>query len=104
MAMTFAVSKMPSDEVNHYFTDSVALCAGVSAQTVVTLTVDMSGEEVSTEGVHVAGAFQWTMSDNGDGTWSYTFTIDIAAIYQYKFINGNAWGNDEIVLQLMAID
>ena len=87
-----------------------ALCAGVSAQTVVTLTVDMSGEEVSTEGVHVAGAFQgWDpsatpMSDNGDGTWSYTFTIDFAATYQFKFINGNAWGNDEMVPGACAVD
>ena len=35
------------------------------------------------------------MTDNGDGTWSYTFMSDTAATYQYKFINGNAWGSDE---------
>ena len=35
------------------------------------------------------------MTDNGDGTWSHTFTSDSAATYQYKFINGNAWGSDE---------
>ena len=71
------------------------------AQTTVTLTVDMSNEMVSADGVHVAGNFQgWDpgatpMTDNGDGTWSHTFTSDSAATYQYKFINGNAWGVDE---------
>ena len=71
------------------------------AQTTITLSVDMSNETVSPNGVHVAGSFQgWDpgatmMTDNGDGTWSYTFTSDTAAAYQYKFINGNAWGSDE---------
>ena len=38
------------------------------------------------------------MTDNGDGTWSHTFTSDDADTYhQYKFINGNAWGSDEII-------
>ena len=71
--------------------------------TIVTLTVDMSNEIISPDGVHVAGSFQgWDpaatpMTDNGDGTWSYTFTSDTVAIYQYKFINGNAWGSDESI-------
>ena len=81
---------------------AVALVASATwAQTTVTLSVDMSNETVSPNGVHVAGSFQgWDpgatmMTDNGDGTWSYTFTSDTAAAYQYKFINGNAWGFDE---------
>ena len=37
------------------------------------------------------------MTDNGDGTWSHTFTSDDADTYhQYKFINGNAWGSEII--------
>ena len=32
-----------------------SICSGAFAQTIVTLTVDMSGEEVSAEGVDVAG-------------------------------------------------
>ena len=44
------------------------------------------------------------MTDNGDGTWSYTFTSDTAASYQYKFVNGNAWGTDEGVPGACAMD
>lgn len=80
------------------------------AQTTVTLTVDMTNEMVSMDGVHVAGNFQgWDpaatpMTDNGDGTWSHTFTSDTAATYQYKFVNGNAWGTDEGVPGACAFD
>ena len=83
---------------------------GAFAQTTVTLTVDMSNETVSPDGVHVAGNFQgWDpgatpMTDNGDGTWSHTFTSDTAATYHYKFINGNAWGSDEGIPDACAVD
>ncbi|MGB0150361.1 MAG: hypothetical protein ACPF87_05670 [Flavobacteriales bacterium] len=83
------------------FVAAVMLASAAWAQTTVTLTVDMSNEMVSADGVHVAGSFQgWDpaatpMTDNGDGTWSYTLMSDTAATYQYKFINGNAWGVDE---------
>ena len=76
----------------------------------MTLTVDMTNEMVSMDGVHVAGNFQgWDpaatpMTDNGDGTWSHTFTSDTAATYQYKFVNGNAWGTDEGVPGACAFD
>ncbi len=76
----------------------------------MTLTVDMTNEMVSMDGVHVAGNFQgWDpaatpMTDNGDGTWSYTFTSDTAASYQYKFVNGNVWGTDEGVPGACAVD
>ena len=86
------------------------LASAAWAQTTVTLTVDMSNETVSPDGVHVAGNFQgWDpgatpMTDNGDGTWSYTFTSDTAATYQYKFINGNAWGSDESIPGACAFD
>ncbi|MDA9756009.1 T9SS type A sorting domain-containing protein [Flavobacteriales bacterium] len=92
------------------FVAAVMLASAAWAQTTVTLTVDMSNETVSPEGVHVAGNFQgWQagdtpMTDNGDGTWSYTFTSDSAATYQYKFINGNAWGSDEGIPGACAFD
>ena len=93
------------------FLAAVALLTwSAQAQTTVTLTVDMSNEEVSPEGVHVAGSFQgWNpgatpLTDNGDGTWSYAFTSDTAAAYQYKFINGNAWGFDEGIPAACAFD
>lgn len=80
------------------------------AQTTVSLTVDMTNEVVSPDGVHVAGNFQgWDpaatpMIDNGDGTWSHTFTSDTAATYQYIFVNGNAWGTHEGVPEACAYD
>ena len=92
------------------FVAAVMLASAAWAQTTVTLTVDMSNETVSADGVHVAGSFQgWDpaatpMTDNGDGTWSHTFTSDTAATYQYKFINGNAWGSDEGIPGACAFD
>ena len=92
------------------FLAAAMLASAAWAQTTVTLTVDMTNEMVSMDGVHVAGNFQgWDpaaspMTDNGDGTWSYTFTSDTATSYQYKFVNGNAWGTDEGVPGACAVD
>jgi len=90
---------------------AVALLGSAAwGQTMVTLTVDMTNEMVSADGVHVAGNFQgWDagatpMTDNMDGTWSYSFSSDTAATYQYKFINGNAWGADESIPGACAYD
>ena len=90
---------------------AVALLGSAAwGQTMVTLTVDMTNEMVSADGVHVAGNFQgWDpaatpMTDNMDGTWSYSFSSDTAATYQYKFINGNAWGSDEGIPDACAFD
>lgn len=73
-----------------------------SAQVNVTLMVDMQNQTVAAEGVHVAGSFQgWDpaateMTDaDMDGVYEYTFTTDTAATYEFKFLNGNAWGMEE---------
>ncbi|MEC8663589.1 MAG: hypothetical protein VXY03_06900, partial [Bacteroidota bacterium] len=101
---------MPTNYSSFFFAAATILSLEASAQTTVTLTVDMSNEMVSADGVHVAGSFQgWDpaatpMTDNGDGTWSHTFTSDTAATYQYKFINGNAWGSDEGIPGACAFD
>jgi hypothetical protein len=64
----------------------------------ITFSVDMSTQTVSANGVHIAGNFQgWDpgatlMTDNGDGTWSYTADFLAGQDLEYKFINGNAWG------------
>ena len=71
----------------------------------VTFQVDMAQQDVSESGVHIAGDFQgWypdatAMSDD-DGDNIYTITIALApnTSYEYKFVNGNAWGLDEYVL------
>ena len=71
----------------------------------VTFQVNMSNEEISTNGVYISGDFQnWEpgsilMSDeNDDGIYSVTLSLKADSSYQYKFINGNAWGMDETVL------
>lgn len=87
-------------------TTTMAYCFGTCntcvLPTAVTLTVDMSNETASGDGVHVAGSFQgWDpaatpLTDNGDGTWSVTLDIQ-PGDYEYKFVNGNAWGSDESI-------
>lgn len=79
---------------------STAIAA--NAQVTVTLSVDMQNETVSPSGVHVAGNFQgWNPSatamtdDNMDGVYEYAFTTDSVATYEFKFVNGNAWGSEE---------
>ena len=76
----------------------------LSAQTVdVTFQVDMSQTTVDLNGVHLAGSFQnWDpaatpLTDTGNGIWSIILQLDELAFFEYKFINGNAWGNDEQV-------
>ncbi|MEL6133451.1 MAG: T9SS type A sorting domain-containing protein [Bacteroidota bacterium] len=77
----------------------------------VTLAVDMSQvTEVDSNGVHLAGNLQdnfagttcpeWTpdcttMADaNEDGVWKITLRLPKDS-FEYKYINGNAWGTDE---------
>ncbi len=81
--------------------------AAATAQISVTFRVDMSDQDVSVMGVHVAGSWQaaagfssdWQpgesqMSDAGDGI--YELTVDLPpGQYEYKYVNGNDWGMDE---------
>jgi hypothetical protein len=76
-------------------------CVGIYS---VTFRVNMQDEVVSANGIHIAGNFQnWDpaatpMSDgNGDGIYEVTVQLNGNNTYQYKFINGNAWGDDESV-------
>jgi len=82
-------------------------CVGVYP---VTFRVNMSEETVSANGVHIAGNFQnWdpaaTQMLDGDGDGIYEVTVDLNGnnTYQYKFINGNAWGEDESVPEECAL-
>ncbi len=71
----------------------------------LTFQVDLGSATPSTNGVHVAGSFQnpaWT--PNGTqmtqvGTSSiYSVTVQVpAGNYEFKFLNGNAWGDDESI-------
>lgn len=95
---------------NFYMMALAALVsAAATAQISVTFRVDMSDQDVSVMGVHVAGSWQaaagfssdWQpgesqMSDAGDGI--YELTVDLpAGQYEYKYVNGNDWGMDEAV-------
>ena len=74
----------------------------------VTFRINMSAETVAPSGVHIAGTFQaaaglgndWnpasTLVQDLDGDKIYEITVQLPpGTYQYKFINGNAWGMDE---------
>lgn len=74
----------------------------------VTFRVDMSAETVAPSGVHIAGTFQsiaglgnnWnpgiTLVQDLNGDQIYEITVQLpTGTYEYKFINGNAWGMDE---------
>ena len=69
----------------------------------VTFQVDMQNQTVSGDGVHIAGSFQgWdpsaTALTDPDLDDIYTVTVALeAATYQFKYVNGNSWGQDESV-------
>ena len=81
----------------------IVLClSGFQARAyTVTFQVNMYGHVVPPEGVHIAG--NWQNWDPGatpmtllSGTiYTYTCELEPGMEYQYKFINGNAWGMDE---------
>ena len=74
----------------------------------VTFQVDMSAETVAASGVHIAGNFQseaglgndWnpasTPMQDPDGDDIFEITVSLPpGTYEYKYVNGNAWGMDE---------
>lgn len=81
-----------------------------------TFEVDMNGETVSANGVHVAGNFQaasgqagdWDPATSelldGDTDGIYTLTVNIpAGGYEYKFINGNDWPDAEGIPEVSQV-
>lgn len=75
----------------------------------ITFTVDMTGQTISANGIHLAGSFQnWDpaateMLDAGNNL--YNITLDLSAgVYSYKFINGNAWTGEETVPSTCGTD
>ncbi|MDP6684603.1 MAG: T9SS type A sorting domain-containing protein [Candidatus Marinimicrobia bacterium] len=76
----------------------------------ITFQVDMTNEEVSLEGVHIAGSMQgWdpaatALSAVGDSVYAVTLAVASGETVFYKFINGNAWGSDEGVPSDCATD
>lgn len=88
-----------------------ALCTFAQAQTYnVLLVVDMSNEAAVDDTICVAGEFQdadasnmqadWTAGvhnlEDAEGDLVYSLLIQVpAGDYQYKYINGGTWGNNE---------
>ncbi|MEM9985862.1 MAG: hypothetical protein AAF804_12300, partial [Bacteroidota bacterium] len=73
----------------------------IQAQVDITFRVDMSDETISAEGVHVAGDLNgWSttndqLTDQGGGIYMLTVSLEPGRDIQYKYLNGNAWGNEE---------
>lgn len=74
----------------------------------ITFNVDMSSEaSIATEGVHMAGWINNWGTDNlmlendFDAIYTIDFRLptpaDYPIVFEYKYINGNAWGTDEIL-------
>ena len=95
-----AVGANDTEVTYHICWESCAACG----MTTVRFRVDMMHEEVSSEGVHVAGNFQgWNPSTSplsdadGDGVWEtwasfYEGTIADGTLH-FKFINGDNWAS-----------
>lgn len=81
-------------------------------QFAVRFAVDMQKEaSVSTDGIHIAGSVQgWdpattTMSNLFNNNKVYEWIGYLAAgSYEYKFVNGNAWGSDESIPSSCAVN
>lgn len=71
------------------------------AQVQVTFQVDMTGQTVSADGVHIAGSLNgWSTDANmlmnqGNGIYAITLDLKPGADYEFKYLNGNAWGTEE---------
>ena len=64
----------------------------------------MNNQEVSSDGVHVAGSFQgWDpaatelLDPDMDGIYAVDIEANAGDTLYYKFLNGNSWGTDESV-------
>lgn len=76
--------------------------ASIVAQVNVTFELDMTGETVSANGVHIAGSLNgWSpsateLSDpDGDGIYSVTLALNSGDFHEFKYINGNDWPGQE---------
>ena len=82
----------------------IAVSFELNAQSTVTFLVNMQGQTISANGVHIAGNFQspaWQpgatemLDTNDDGIYEYTQVLPTGVPIQFKFLNGNNWGQDE---------
>jgi hypothetical protein len=82
---------------------SCELCLPPMPEHEVTFRIDMSNEEVSGEGVHLAGSFQgWNsetteMTNAGDNVYEITLLLEEGDEHEYKYINGITFDDAETV-------
>ena len=76
----------------------------------VTFVMDLSNETVNALGVNIAGTFNGfdpnggLMTNNGDGTFSYTVNAEEGSVIEYKYINGNSFVAEETVPSECGVD
>jgi 1,4-alpha-glucan branching enzyme len=69
----------------------------------ITFRVDMAYQTVSPNGVHIAGSFQgWDPASTpmtlvSGSIYAAIVSLEVGNSYEYKFVNGNAWGSEELV-------
>ncbi|MEZ5197798.1 MAG: choice-of-anchor J domain-containing protein [Bacteroidales bacterium] len=81
--------------------DDISIFEG--SQVNVTFQVNMSEQTVSVDGVHLAGSFDTWWDPAGielfdpemDNIYTTTLLLYSGIEYQFKYVNGNAWGLDE---------
>ncbi|MEO0405665.1 MAG: hypothetical protein AAF193_12410, partial [Bacteroidota bacterium] len=82
----------------------------ITPQVTITFRVDMANETVSADGVHIVGNFQgWDpgaspMTPLGYEIYEYSVILDANTTYYYKFINGDEFGEDEVVPEPCATE
>ncbi|NQU67603.1 MAG: hypothetical protein HQ510_06640 [Candidatus Marinimicrobia bacterium] len=75
----------------------------------VTFQVDMQYQDVSPNGVHIAGGFQyWNPTTHectlvSDAIYAATFEMVPGDYYEYLYVNGDMWGLDETVLRNITV-
>lgn len=69
----------------------------------VTFQVNMAEQTIPAEGVFIAGSFQgWNpasteMTLDHDAVYTFTATLEEGSYHEFKYVNGNSWGQDESV-------
>ncbi len=79
------------DDASDYHGFNWTLSEGTLPNADVTFTVDMQYETVDPAGAFIAGTFATTpvaMTANGDGTYSYTASVQVASELQWRYLNG----------------
>ncbi len=79
---------------------SAVACFNFANSTTVLFAVDMTGQTVHANGMHIAGSFQsWNPSATAlsnlptTQVYYYSFTTTTPGKVEYKFINGSDWGS-----------